>query len=310
MGEHAFLIAVFSSAVIAGTPILLAALGELVTERAGILNLGVEGMMLIGAVCGFMATIITGNSWLGLLAAMLAGGAMGLIHAVLSVSLRADQTVSGLALSLFGAGLSGYLGKAYIGLPVAEPFHSVPLPGLSQIPFFGPVLFRHDVLVYLSWVLVLALWFFLKKTRPGLYLQAIGENPAAADSLGINVAGLRYLYVIVGGMLCGAGGAYLSLASAPSWLENMTAGRGWIAVALVIFALWRPWRALVGSYLFGGIDALGFHLQAAGVHVSQFFLQMLPYIFTITVLTVVMAKRGGRIAAPGALGLPYDREER
>ena len=189
--------------------------------------------MLVGAVCGFMATIITGNSWLGLVAAMLAGGAMGLIHAVLSVSLRADQTVSGLALSLFGAGLSGYLGKAYIGLPVAEPFRSVPLPGLSQIPFFGPVLFQHDVLVYLSWVLVLGLWFFLKKTRPGLYLQAIGENPGAADSLGINVAGLRYLYVIVGGMLCGAGGAYLSLGIRPElagkhdsrpWLDRCGAG--------------------------------------------------------------------------------------
>ncbi len=171
-------------------------------------------------------------------------------------------------------------------------------------------MFRHDVLVYLSWFFVLALWFFLKRTRPGLYLQAIGENPSAADSLGINVFFLRYLYVVVGGMLCGAGGAYLSLASAPSWLENMTAGRGWIAVALVIFALWKPGRALIGSYLFGGIDALGFHLQAAGVNVSHFFLQMLPYLFTITVLTVVMARRGGRLAAPGALGLSYDREER
>ncbi len=310
MGEQTFFIAIFSSAVIAGTPILLAALGELVTERAGITNLGVEGMMLMGAVSGFMTAIVTGNSWLGLMAAMLAGGAMGLIHAALTVSLRANQVVSGLALTLFGTGLSGYLGKAYIGIPVAEPFRTLPLPILSDIPFFGPVLFRHDILVYLSWLLVLVLWLFLQRTRAGLHLKAIGENPGAADSLGINVAGLRYLYVVVGGMLCGAGGAYLSLASAPSWLENMTAGRGWIAVALVIFALWRPWRALAGSYLFGGIDALGFHLQAAGVHVSHFFLQMLPYIFTITVLTVVMARRGGRIAAPGALGLPYDREER
>lgn len=310
MGEQAFYIAICSSAVIAGTPILFAALGELVTERAGVLNLGVEGMMLIGAVCGFMAAVLTGNSWIGFMAAMFAGGAMGFIHAVLTVSLRANQVVSGLALTLFGAGLSGYLGKAYVGVPVGDPFRAVPLPILSDIPFLGPVLFRHDVLVYLSWALVLALWFFLKHTRAGLFLQAIGENPGAADSLGINVFARRYLYVIVGGMLCGAGGAYLSLASAPSWLENMTAGRGWIAVALVIFALWRPGRALVGSYLFGGIDALGFHLQVAGVQVSHFFLQMLPYLFTITVLTVVMARRGGRLAAPGALGIPYDREER
>jgi simple sugar transport system permease protein len=310
MAEQAFFIAILSSAVVAGTPILFAALGELVTERAGVTNLGVEGMMLIGAVAGFMTAIVTGNSWLGLLAAMLAGGMMGMIHAVLTVSLRANQVVSGLALTLFGTGLSGYLGKGYIGIPVAEPFRNMSLPVLGDIPFFGPVLFRHDVLVYLSWALVLVLWFFISKTRPGLYLQAIGENPGAADSLGIPVASLRYLYVVIGGMLCGVGGAYLSLASAPSWLENMTAGRGWIAVALVIFALWKPGRALVGSYLFGGIDALGFHLQAAGVHVSHFFLQMLPYLFTIAVLTVVMARRGGRLASPGSLGLPYDREQR
>lgn len=310
MGGQAFFIAILSSAVIAGTPILYAALGELVTEKAGVTNLGVEGMMLIGAVSGFMAAIVTGSTWTGFGAAMLAGGAMGLIHAFLTVSLRANQVVSGLALTLFGAGLSGYLGKSYIGIPVAEPFRGLTLPGLGDIPFLGQVLFRQDVLVYLSWVLVLALWFFLKRTRAGLYLQAVGENPGAADSLGIPVYALRYVYVVLGGMLCGAGGAYLSLASAPSWLENMTAGRGWIAVALVIFALWRPGRALVGSYLFGGIDALGFHLQAAGVHLSHFFLQMLPYLFTIIVLTVVMARRGGRLAAPGALGLPYDREER
>ena len=310
MGEQAFYIAILSSAVIAGTPILYAALGELVTERAGVTNLGVEGMMLIGAVSGFMAAIVTGNSWIGFAAAMMAGGLMGLIHAVLTVSLRANQVVSGLALTLFGTGLSGYLGKGYIGIPVAEPFRGVSLPLLGDIPLLGPILFRHDVLIYLSWLVVLALWFFLGRTRAGLNLQAIGENPGAADSLGIPVFSLRYFYVIVGGMLCGAGGAYLSLASAPSWLENMTAGRGWIAVARVIFALWKPGRALVGSYLFGGIDALGFHLQAAGVHVSHFFLQMLPYLFTIAVLTIVMARRGGRLAAPGSLGIPYDREQR
>lgn len=308
--ETTFLTAILSSAVISGTPILFAALGELVTERAGVLNLGVEGMMLVGAVSGFMAAILTGNSWVGLLAAMCAGGAMALIHAVLAVTLRANQVVSGLSLTLFGAGLSGYLGKSYIGIPVAEPFRGIAIPGLSTIPVLGPVLFQQDALVYGSWVLVVALWIFLRWTRAGLYLQAVGENPGAADSLGINVFALRYLYVICGGMLCGIGGAYLSLASAPSWLENMTAGRGWIAVALVIFALWRPWRALIGSYLFGGIDALGFHLQVAGVQVSHFFLQMLPYLFTITVLTVVMARRGGRLTSPGSLGLPYDREER
>ena len=212
--------------------------------------------------------------------------------------------------TLFGTGLSGYLGKPYIGIPAPESFRPLMIPGLSDLPVLGQIFFRHDIMVYLSFVLVLAFWFYLRWTRAGLYLQALGENPAAADALGINVFHLRYFYIIIGGMLCGAGGAYLSLASAPSWLENMTAGRGWIAVALVIFALWQPWRALAGAYLFGGIDALGFHLQVAGVSVSPFFLQMLPYIFTIVVLTVVLARRGGQLTAPGALGMPYDREER
>ena len=310
MSDSTLIISIFAAAVTAGTPILYAALGELLTERAGILNLGVEGIMLIGAVSGFIIAVVTGNSWFGLAAAMLAGGAIALIHAVLTVTLRANQVVSGLALTLFGTGLSGYLGKSYIGIPVPNPFTIQQLGFLSDIPFLGPVLFRHDILVYASYGLVVFLWLFLYRTRPGLFLRALGENPAAADSLGSNVFALRYLYIVLGGMLCGVGGAYLSLAYAPSWLENMTAGRGWIAVALVIFALWNPWRALVGSYLFGGIDALGFHLQVSGVTVSPFFLNMLPYVFTILVLVFVMIRQHGRLTAPGALGFPYDREER
>lgn len=304
------IISILAAAVTAGTPILYAALGELVTERAGILNLGVEGIMLVGAVSGFIAGVSTGSSWLGLAAAMLAGGAIALIHAFLSITLRANQVVSGLALTLFGTGLSGYLGKSYIGIPVPSPFTVQQLGFISEIPVIGPIFFQHNVLVYLSYLLVLVLWLFMFWTRPGLHLRALGENPGAADALGIKVVVLRYIYVIAGGMLCGAAGAYLSLAYAPSWLENMTAGRGWIAVALVIFALWNPWRALVGSYLFGGVDALGFHLQVMGFSVSVFFLNMLPYIFTIVVLVLVMARQGGRFSAPAALGLPYDREER
>jgi len=310
MSDSTLIISILAAAVTAGTPILYAALGELLTERAGILNLGVEGIMLIGAVSGFIIAVVTGNSWFGLAAAMLAGGLLALIHALLTVTLRANQVVSGLALTLFGTGLSGYLGKSYIGIPVPNPFVIQPLGFLTDIPILGPVLFRHDILVYASYGLVVFLWLFLYRTRPGLFLRALGENPAAADSLGSNVFALRYLYVVLGGMLCGVGGAYLSLAYAPSWLENMTAGRGWIAVALVIFALWNPWRALVGSYLFGGIDALGFHLQVSGVTVSPFFLNMLPYLFTILVLVFVMIRQHGRLTAPGALGLPYDREER
>ncbi|HEY8875279.1 MAG TPA: ABC transporter permease [Desulfosporosinus sp.] len=310
MSIQEFLIPLLAAAIIAGTPILYAALGELITERAGIINLGVEGIMLMGAVSGFIAAVSTGNPWIGLLASMLAGGALALVHAVLTITLRANQVVTGLALTIFGTGFSGYLGKAYIGIPVPKPFGVTPLGPLAEIPFIGPVFFQHDVLVYISYVLVIVIAYFLYHTRSGLNLRALGENPAAMDALGINVFRLRYIYVVIGGMLGGVGGAYLSLAYAPSWLENMTAGRGWIAVALVIFALWNPWRALMGAYLFGGIDALGFRLQVLGVQVSPFFLKMLPYLFTVIILVLVVARQKGRLATPGALGLPYDREER
>ncbi len=310
MSEQSIIISIFAAAVTAGTPILYAALGELITERAGILNLGVEGVMLVGAVSGFIAAVASGSCWWGLLAAMLAGGAVAFIHGVLSITLRANQVVSGLALTLFGTGLSGYLGKSYIGMPVPQAFKVEPLGPLANIPFIGPVLFQHDVLVYASYILVPLMSFYLYRTRPGLILLAVGENPAAADALGFKVFSLRHFYVILGGMLCGVGGAYLSLAYAPSWLENMTAGRGWIAVALVIFALWDPWRALIGSYLFGGVDALGFNLQVLGVSVPTFFLSMMPYLFTILVLTLLMARQGGRVIPPGGLGLPYNREDR
>jgi simple sugar transport system permease protein len=304
--------AILATAVTAGTPILYAALGELVTERSGTLNLGMEGIMLIGAVSGFTVTVQTGNHWLGVLAAMFAGGALALIHAFLTVTLQANQVVSGLALTLFGTGLSGFLGKPMIGIPVANPFEKVPVPGLGDIPFIGPVLFQHDALVYMSFVVVPLLWFYLYKTRPGLNLRAVGENPAAADAVGINVFLNRYVHIVMGGMLAGIGGAYLSLAYAPSWLENMTAGRGWIAVALVIFATWDPFKALLGAYIFGGVDALGYSLQAMGlVKIDSNFLNMLPYVFTVIVLIIATretAKR--RVATPGALGQPYDREER
>lgn len=306
-----FVIAVLASAITAGTPILYAALGEILAERAGILNLGVEGMMLVGAVSGFILALHTSNPWAGLLLAMLAGGAMAFIHAFLTVTLKANQVVSGLALTLFGTGLSGYLGKSYVGIRLPESFNAVPVPVLSEIPFIGPVLFNHDPLVYLSYLVVPVLWFVVFRTRAGLNLRAVGENPAAADSVGINVFRTRYLYVIAGGMLAGIGGAYLSLHYVPSWVENMTAGRGWIAVALVIFATWNPANALWGAYLFGGLDALGLRLQTMNVTVSPYFLKMLPYIFTVLVLILVTRRNMlSRIGSPRALGLPYDREER
>lgn len=306
-----FIITILATAITAGTPILYAALGEVLTERSGILNLGVEGMMLVGAVTGFVFAVRTNDPWLGILAATLGGGAMALIHAFLTVTLQANQVVSGLALTLFGTGLSGFIGKPYIGIPVENAFKPVTLGFLSDIPVIGPIFFHHDPLVYLTYILAPVLWLFIYRTRPGLHLRAVGENPASADSLGVSVYRIRYLYVVLGGMLAGVGGAYLSLAYAPTWLENMTAGRGWIAVALVIFATWNPLRAMLGSYIFGGIDALGFRAQAMGVMVPSFFLKMLPYIFTILVLIMVTRKAmANRVGAPAALGLPYDREER
>ena len=286
-----FIVSLLAAAITMGTPLLYAALGEVICERSGIINLGVEGMMLIGACVGFIAGNSFGSPWAGVAAAVVAGALLALIHAFLTVMLRANQVVSGLAVTLFGTGLSGYLGQDYVGQPAGAVFGKIALPVLSDIPIIGSILFKQDALVYISYFLVpLAAWYFYK-TRSGLFLR-------------------RYLYIIVGGALAGVAGAYLSLAYAPSWLENMTAGRGWIAVALVIFALWDPWRAMAGSYLFGGIDALGFNLQVLGLPVSGFILNMLPYIFTVLVLVLVLKRRGGRSAAPQALGLPYDREER
>ena len=304
------IVSILAASITAGTPILFAALGELFAERSGIMNLGVDGMMLVGAVTGFMLAVNTGNPWLGVLAALASGALLALVHACLTVTLRANQVVSGLALTLFGTGLANYLGKSYVGMRIDSSFGKLAIPYLSDIPIIGPVVFKQDILVYISYVLVAVSAFFLYKMRAGLFLRAVGENPAAVDSVGVNVFRLRYVYVMLGGALAGLGGAYLSLAYAPSWLENMTAGRGWIAVALVIFALWDPWRALAGSYLFGGVDALGFHLQVIGLPISIFILNMLPYIFTILVLVLVLIKKGGRLAAPNSLGVPYDREER
>ncbi|HHW61526.1 MAG TPA: ABC transporter permease [Syntrophomonadaceae bacterium] len=309
MGSSA-VIALLAAAIVAGTSILYAALGELITERSGILNLGVEGMMLVGAVLGFIFTSNTGNHWYGLLAAMVGGALMALIHAFISITLRGNQVVSGLALTMFGTGISGFLGKSYQGMPIVDPFRPVVIPFLGDIPVLGPIFFRHDVLVYISLLLAFVLWYILFRTHWGLSIRAVGENPAAADAVGINVSRVRYLCTILGGILAGLGGAYISLAYAPSWQENMTAGRGWIAVALVIFALWNPLRGILGSYLFGGIEALTFRLQTAGISISSFFLAMLPYLLTILVLVLVTIRLRQEAGAPAALGVAYDREER
>jgi len=307
----AFLTATLAAAIPAGTAILYACLGELLSERAGVLNLGVEGMMLMGALGGFAASQWTGSAWAGALAALAVGGLMATIHALLTVTLRANQVVSGLALTLFGGGLSAFLGQSLVGQTPKDAFRKLAVPGLAEIPRLGTILFRQDALVYASYLLVPLLWLYVFRTRPGLHLRALGERPEAADAMGVSVAALRYGYVIAGGALAGLGGAAISLGTNPGWSENMTAGRGWIAVALVIFAGWNPARAAVGAYLFGGVEAGQFRLQGAGVGVSSFFLSMLPYLFTIIVLVLATRETARRrIGAPAALGRPYVREER
>jgi ABC-type uncharacterized transport system permease subunit len=303
-------LALFAAAIVAGTPILYAALGEIMAERTGILNLGVEGMMLVGAVTGFIFTTVTGNHWYGLLAAMLGGIILAAIHAFICINLRGNQVVSGLALTIFGTGVSGFIGKTYQGMPALDPFRNFSLPILGDIPFVGRIFFQQDALVYISYLITIILWFVTYRTSLGLNIRAVGENPAAADAMGINVNRIRFGCTLLGGALAGMGGAYLSLAYAPSWQENMTAGRGWIAVALVIFALWNPVRGILGSYLFGGVEAFNFRMQTAGISISPFFLAMLPYVLTILVLVIVTIRMGSHVGAPAALGIPYDREER
>jgi simple sugar transport system permease protein len=298
-----------ASAVVAGTPLIFAATGEIVAERSGVFNLGVEGMMLVGAVSGFSTAVRSGDLLLAVAVAVGAGAALALVLAVLAVTFGTDQAVTGLTLTLFGAGLSSFLGKAYIGVPSPVTFRPMALPGLASLPFVGPILFRQNLLVYASYVLVPLAWIVLSHTRPGLTLRAAGEDAPTADALGLNVALIRYTGVLIGGALAGLAGAYLSLAYTPAWTDNMTGGQGWIAIALVIFATWNPLRAAAGAYLFGGVEALGFRIQAVGGTTPSYFLRMLPYVFTLVVLLLVTA-RARRPGMPGNLGRPYFREER
>lgn len=304
-----FILAALRAAIPAGTPLLYGTLGEVYAERSGVLNLGVEGMMIMGAVSGFAVAQTTGNVWLGVLVAAGVGGLMALIHAFASVSLRVNQVVSGLALTMLGLGVSGMLGKRFVGQPLSVRLQPVHIPVLSDLPIVGELLFRFDVLVYISVLLVPILWFVLYKTRLGVTLRSVGENPSAADALGVNVTFVRYSAVAFGGMMAGVGGAYLSISYAPAWIEGMTAGAGWIVIALTIFAIWDPRRALLGAYLFGGVRVLQFRLQPLGI--SPNLLNMLPYLLTILVLLLISgqaAKR--RIGAPAALMTAYSREER
>lgn len=290
----------------AATPLLFAALGELVSEKAGVLNLGVEGMMIAGAVSAFAVTVTTGSGALGILAAILAGTLMALAFGILTLSLLANQVATGLALTIFGLGLSSLVGAGFVGIPV-DRLPRLDLPGLSDLPVIGPLLFGHDFLIYLSIAMTVAVAWFLRKTRAGMILRAVGENDVSAHSIGYDVIRVRYLAVIFGGAMAGLAGAYLSLAYTPMWVEGMTAGRGWIALALVVFASWRPLRLLAGAYLFGGVTILQLYAQGAGgFGVPSEVLSMMPYIATILVLTIISAGPWrGRLDAPACLGKPF-----
>ncbi|MDX7950390.1 ABC transporter permease [Lichenihabitans sp. Uapishka_5] len=300
------LVPLLVSVITAATPLLLAALGELVVERAGVLNLGVEGMMLVGAIAAFATMSLSGSPALAVLAAAAAGAAMAALFGLLVLTLASNQVATGLALTLFGLGLSALVGANFVGHPIV-PLAKLAVPGLSDLPILGPLLFGHDALVYLSVALTAGVAWFLGRSRPGLILRGVGEADGSAHSIGYDVLRIRYGAVLFGGAMAGLGGAYLSLAYTPMWVEGMTAGRGWIALALVVFAGWRPWRVLAGAYLFGGVTVLQLYAQGSGLTaVPTQFLAMLPYLATILVLTLMSSPSARRrLAAPACLGKPF-----
>ncbi len=290
------------SIMTAATPLLLAASGELITEKAGVLNLGVEGMMIVGAVCAFAATVTTGSPIVGIVAGAAAGAGLAFVFAFLTLTMLANQVATGLALTIFGIGLSALIGKSFIGIAV-DPLPKLEIATLSEIPFLGPILFGQDALVYLSLVVLVLVGLFLSRSRAGLVLRAVGDSHEAAHAIGYSVIRIRYFAVLFGGAMAGFGGAYLSLAYTPLWAENMTAGRGWIALALVVFSTWRPGRLLIGSYLFGGITILQLHAQSAGWGVPSQVMSMTPYLATVLVLVLISGDKAKiRLNAPACLG--------
>lgn len=291
-----------ASLMVASVPIILAAIGELVVEKAGVLNLGVEGMMIMGAICGFATAVGTGSPFLGFIGGAVGAAALSLVFAVLTQVFLANQVATGLALTLFGLGLSSMIGQGYVGIKPPST-GDVPLGPLEDIPFLGTVLFSHDWVVYLSIAIVAAVWAVLKFTRTGLILRAVGESHDAAHALGYKVVRIRVLAILFGGALAGMGGAYVSLIRVPQWTDGITAGAGWIALAIVVFASWKPWRVLLGAYLFGGITVLQLNLQAAGATIPVEYLSMSPYLITILVLVIMSSGKGkAALNAPASLG--------
>ena len=320
--NNSLLIVLIASGIAYGTPLLYASLGELLAERSGVLNLGVEGMMLVGAVIGFWTVqrvhAAAGISLAaGILVAALAGAALASIHAFLVITLRASQIVSGLALTIFAGavGLSSYLGNDLnvADQPAAHTFHAVFPAAMQRWPVVGPIVFGQDVLVYISWGCVVAIWLYLSRTRPGLNVRSVGESPAAADAMGVNVSAYRYAHTLAGGAFAGVAGATITLAITPQWVDGITGGAGWIAIALVIFAFWRPELCLVGAYFFGALQALAPQLQARNISLGPTVLwtNALPYVMTIVVLVIVSSGTARRrLGAPAALGIAYAREDR
>jgi ABC-type uncharacterized transport system permease subunit len=318
------LLVILQAGVASGTVLLFATLGEIFAERSGVMNLGVEGMMLIGAMSAFSIAYQTGNPWLGILVAMLAAGLLSQVHAFITIQLQADQVVSGLSLTFLGVGISLVFGEGLSKAGTVPILSAVSIPLLEKIPYLGEIFFKdQNLLVYFGYILFPLCWYFINRTRPGLHLRAVGEYPAAADALGINIYRLRYFYVFVGGMLAGLAGATISLAISPGWFSELTTGgQGWIAIGLVIFAQWDPFRAAFGSYIFGALRRLILDIQGPQMLLGfanpfyynpyyGFFLQMLPYAFTIIVL--VLGSRESmrkRLGAPAALGIPYIRGQR
>lgn len=296
------IVALIVSLMIASTPIMFAAIGELVVEKAGVLNLGVEGMMLMGAITGFASAVYTGNPYLGFIGAAIGGALSALIFGFLTQFLLSNQVATGLALTLFGTGLSALMGQSYNGIkPPSSPRLDIPV--ISDLPVIGPILFSHDFMLYFSILLVAGVWYFLYRTRGGLVLRAVGEDHDAAHSLGYNVVLIRLGAIAFGGACAGLGGAYLSLIRVPQWTQDMTAGVGWIALAIVVFASWKPWRIILGAYLFGGVTVLQLNLQALGVNISAAYLSMTPFIVTIIVLVMMSAnRRRTSLNAPAMLG--------
>lgn len=303
--------AVLASAIATSASLMYASTGEILVERSGTLNLGLEGVMLMGAVMSYLAVYHTQSLLLGIAVALLVGAFVGLIFAFMTVTLRANQVVCGLALVTLGGGLSGFIGKSVGGTTLAVKFEKVLIPVLGDIPVIGEIFFRQDLMVYGLYILVPLLYVFLFKTGPGLRLRALGENPAALDAAGVRVYLLRYLYAMAGTAIVALGGAYMTLAFTPTWIDNITAGNGWIAAALVIFSFWNPLYAALGSVFFGLINVLALRLQLTGIPIPSFFISMLPYLCTILVLILSALRRNGRLsAAPKALGSYYDREAR